>query len=114
MRTCSLLAMTACFALTLSLSPAADWPAWLGPDRSGVSKETGLLAKWPKAGPKLAWTFKNAGQGYSSFAIVGGTLYTMGCRGNDEFVIAVDAKGKQLWATKIAKVFDFKGNQWSR
>ena len=24
-----------------------DWPQWRGPDRTGLSKETGLLAQWP-------------------------------------------------------------------
>jgi len=32
---------------------AADWPQWLGPDRTGVSQETGLLKEWPKDGPRL-------------------------------------------------------------
>ena len=28
--------------------PAAfDWPQWRGPDRTGLSKETGLLPQWP-------------------------------------------------------------------
>src|SRR5438093_1446317 len=27
---------------------AADWPQWRGPNRDGVSKETGLLAEWTK------------------------------------------------------------------
>jgi hypothetical protein len=25
-----------------------DWPGWMGPDRTGVSQETGLLKQWPK------------------------------------------------------------------
>jgi outer membrane protein assembly factor BamB len=115
MRTCTLLGLAASVALVgVVPSSGADWPGWGGPDRTNVSKEKGLLAKWPKDGPKLAWTFKKAGQGYSSFAVVGGVLYTMGCRDQDEYVIAIDDKGKEKWATKIAKVFDFKGNQWSR
>ena len=28
-----------------------DWPQWRGPDRSGVSRERGLLNDWPAAGP---------------------------------------------------------------
>ena len=42
---------------------AEDWPQWRGPDRTGVSKETGLLASWPPGGPKLLWTFRDAGAG---------------------------------------------------
>ena len=59
-----------------SLAGAADWPQWRGPDRTGVSKETGLLSKWPEKGPPLLWTYRNAGLGFSSFAIVDGKLYT--------------------------------------
>src|SRR6202035_3111080 len=32
--------------------PAAyDWPQWQGPDRTAVSRETGLLKQWPQEGP---------------------------------------------------------------
>ncbi|MCI0739036.1 MAG: polyvinylalcohol dehydrogenase, partial [Gemmataceae bacterium] len=71
--------LTATFlSLTAALSFAADWPQWRGPERTGVSKETGLLKSWPEKGPKLLWTYKNAGLGFSSFAIVGDRLYTLG------------------------------------
>ena len=30
-----------------SVSFAADWPNFRGPDRDGKSAETGLLKKWP-------------------------------------------------------------------
>ena len=45
---------------------AADWPQWRGPQRDGISQETGLLKEWPKAGPKLLWTVDKAGSGYST------------------------------------------------
>jgi outer membrane protein assembly factor BamB len=92
---------------------AADWPQWRGPDRSGVSTETGLLKAWPKDGPKLLWTFKNAGLGFSGPAIVGNRLYTLGVRDEQTFVIAVDVTGgKEIWSTKIGPLFTFKGNSW--
>ena len=28
-----------------------DWPQWRGPNRDGISKETGLLKQWPQQGP---------------------------------------------------------------
>ena len=65
---------SAVLALTTA-AQAADWPQWRGPDRSGVSAETGLLKQWPKDGPELAWTFEDAGTGYGSFAVVGGRVY---------------------------------------
>ncbi len=109
------------FLLVASLSVAAfapllgaDWPHWRGPAGTGVSAEKGLLATWPAGGPKLLWKSKVAGDGFAGMAIVGGTVYTMGAVGNDEFAIAIDSTGKKLWSTKIGPVHDFKGNQWSR
>lgn len=93
---------------------AADWPQWRGPERTAVSKETGLLKSWPKAGPALAWTYKDAGMGYTAPAVVGGVVYTMGARADVELIIALDATGKELWTAKIGPVFDFKSNAWSR
>jgi outer membrane protein assembly factor BamB len=88
---------------------AADWSQWRGPNRDGVSKETGLLKEWPKGGPKLLWTFKKAGAGYSCPAIVGDRLYTMGARDADEYLICLDIKDpaavRELWAVKFAPIF---------
>jgi outer membrane protein assembly factor BamB len=98
---------------------ADDWPQFRGPDRSGVSKETGLLQSWPKGGPPLAWTFKQAGIGYSGPAVVGDRLYLMGARGDAEFVFALDLKSaegnnvKELWATRIGPLFSWKGNSYN-
>ena len=56
----------------------ARTPLVRGPERSGISKEKGLLQKWPEKGPKLLWTYRDAGLGFSSFAIIKDTLYTIG------------------------------------
>jgi len=83
-----------------------NWPQWRGANRDGISKETGLLKQWPADGPPLAWKTSGAGGGYSSFAISKGRLYTMGLRGDKEYVIAFDvATGKQVWATPHGGAF---------
>ena len=85
---------------------SANWPQWRGPNRDGVSKETGLLKQWPADGPPLVWKAMGAGNGYSSFSIANGKLYTMGLRGDREFVIAFDvATGKEAWATQNGSAF---------
>ncbi|MBI3866362.1 MAG: PQQ-like beta-propeller repeat protein [Planctomycetia bacterium] len=85
---------------------AADWPQWRGPNRDGISKETGLLRDWPKEGPKLLWHVTDLGDGYSTPAIVGGRLYVLSNKGNDnEFVQARDsANGEEIWTTRLGKV----------
>ena len=101
----------------LALCPALladDWPGWRGPKRSGVSAETGLLASWPKEGPKLLWKTNQAGSGLSSVAVVGGIAYSMGAFGDDEYALALDGSGKLLWKTKLGPVHDWKANSWSR
>lgn len=80
----------------------ADWPQWRGPDRTDISKEKGLLAKWPASGPKVEWMYKDGGMGYAGFAVVGDSLYTMGARGDTEMLIALSVKdGSQKWAVPI-------------
>ncbi|MGE3806902.1 MAG: PQQ-binding-like beta-propeller repeat protein, partial [Gemmataceae bacterium] len=100
----------------LFLSPLAadDWPQFNGPERNGISKEKGLLATWPKGGPKLVWTYKEAGVGYSAPAVVGDRLYILGGRDKTEYLIALDVKaGKELWSAKIGDLFTWKGNSWN-
>jgi len=87
-----------------------DWPQWHGPDRTDVSKETGLLKKWPAEGPKRVWLYENAGNGYSGPAIANGKYFTIGTRDNNECVLALDANtGKELWVAKIGAKLD---NDW--
>jgi outer membrane protein assembly factor BamB len=86
-----------CFFLG-TLAWAADWPQWRGPNRDGISAETGLLDVWPKSGPPLVWKIEGLGEGYSSAAIANGRLFIQGQHGDEEYVLAFDANtGKQLW-----------------
>jgi outer membrane protein assembly factor BamB len=117
MKTRSLVAC--CCLLIGPFALADDWPQYRGPDRSGVSKEKGLLKAWPKGGPKLLWTYRDAGIGFSSMAISKGVVYTLGTDldgkdgktfVNDEYVIAIGEKdGKEKWRVKIAPLFTGSG-----
>ena len=95
-------------SLSMALSSRAldDWPQWRGPRRDGVSAERGLLKEWPAGGPPLAWRVQGAGDGYSSFAVAGGRLFTLGARGNTEYVLAFDAaSGKRIWEVAHGRRF---------
>ncbi len=91
-------------AASSSALDSVDWHQWRGPNRDGLSSDTGLMSQWPKDGPPLAWTAKNLGEGFSGPSIQDGRIFTMGDRGDDQFVIALNlADGTELWSTKIGK-----------
>jgi glucose dehydrogenase len=100
------LRLAACFVAACALLAAADWPQWRGPERNGVSRETGLLQSWPAAGPKLLWKTQGLGEGYSSFAVAAGKLFTLGQKDGQPFAMAFDAaSGKPLWRTPAGKYY---------
>lgn len=89
---------------------SADWPQWRGPNRDAVSPETGLLESWPAGGPKLLWTCRELGRGYSSLAVAGNRLYTLGSDGKQAQVVAVDIdNGRKVWSTELGEQYE---NGW--
>jgi len=77
--------------------PAAGWPQFLGPNRNGVSAETGLLKTWPKDGPPVAWE-REVGAGYSGPVVSGEWLILFHQKGDEEIVEGLEAAtGKPAW-----------------
>lgn len=106
MKTLPLLLTLACGGL---MSAKADWPRWRGASFDDISTEK-TITEWPKDGPKKVWMNDDVGLGYSGYAIVGDTLYTMGARDAVEYVIAVDVgSGKQKWASEVGALLT---NNW--
>ncbi len=80
----------------------AEWPQFLGPQRNGISTETGLLKAWPTDGPKEVWRVAG-GPGMSGLAISQGHVVTLIHREGKQTVIALDAlTGKSKWSTVVA------------
>jgi outer membrane protein assembly factor BamB len=92
---------------------ADDWPQWMGPQRDGVWRETGILARFPKDGPKVLWRAE-VGGGFSGPAVADGRVFVMDRKGEmlpkgkespgkgglkgKERIVCVDAdSGKPLW-----------------
>jgi len=76
-----------------------DWPQWRGPDRTGISKETGLLKEWPKEGPKVLWKIENLGAAYSAVTVARGRIFTQGTKDGDETIFSLDLQtGNTIWA----------------
>lgn len=85
------------FVLPALLAMAADWPQFLGPDRSGISTETGLATSWPREGPPVVWK-KDIGEGFSGPVVAGDTLILLHRVDNSEVVEAFDAgTGQGRW-----------------
>ena len=99
-----------CLGLTLALGSATttaadDWPQFRGPDRNGISQETGLLRSWPDGGPKILWELE-LGQGYSAAAIHGGRVFFNDYdEATSEWLVrSVDLdSGKELWTFREAR-----------
>jgi len=100
--------LVATVLMPLASVRAADapfWPQFHGPSRNNISTETGLLKKWPEGGPKLIWTAKGIGHGFSSVSIADGLIYTAGNIGEDTVITAMDLGGKIQWQVKNGKAW---------
>ena len=83
-------------------SPGGDWPQWHGPDRTNVSKESGLARQWPAAGPPMAWSVGGVGAGYGTVAIKDDRIFVQGSAGGRSVVYALSrADGKGLWSKAL-------------
>jgi len=58
----------------LAAARGDDWPQWLGPQRDGVWRETGILEKFPANGPTVLWRAPLDG-GYAGPAVAAGRVY---------------------------------------
>ncbi|MCH8120737.1 MAG: PQQ-like beta-propeller repeat protein [Planctomycetes bacterium] len=79
------------------------WPNFHGPNRDNISRETGLLSRWPDGGPKLIWKFSGCGRGYSGVSLADGMILTAGDFNDVEMVIALDMNGCLLWKSPNGK-----------
>jgi outer membrane protein assembly factor BamB len=101
----SRIALAAAFAVAAGVTiGAADWPQWQGPDRTGISKETGLLAAWPANGPSVVWSSQNLGNGYGSIAVAGDRIYLQGMASGKSTVYALNrGDGKGVWSKSLGR-----------
>jgi len=81
-----------------------DWPEARGPNRDGVSKETGLVEKWALNGENFLWRVPYGGR--SAPIVMGNRVYLQNPSGRgaalQERVMALDADtGKVVWEYKF-------------
>jgi len=81
----------------------ASWYQWLGPQRNGISPETGLFDDTPSFSE--IWRVK-AGPGFSGLSVVDGKAYTMYAKGQSEYAVCLNAAtGEEIWATRTGGLF---------
>ena len=105
--------LSSMFPLMLILTATAhaeDCPRFRGADCDGMFSETGLLKKWPEGGPKLAWSVKNLGKGYSSASVVDGTIYVTGMDEQKQgHLFAFNIDGSLKWNTPYGTEMEKSG-----
>ncbi|MFO0841261.1 MAG: PQQ-binding-like beta-propeller repeat protein [Gemmataceae bacterium] len=83
----------------------ADWPCFRGAGRDNHSPDKGLLKSWPTGGPKLVWKGVGVGEGYSSVAVAGDKVFTMGDKGRSAYLFALSrSTGKPLWSARVGEM----------
>ncbi len=90
---------------------ARGWTEFRGPNRSGISAETGLLRSWPEEGPREIWR-RELGEGFSGISVSGERFFTLFAVGEDEFMGGfLVADGREIWRLRIgAKFHEINGN----
>lgn len=92
----------AAILVDLKATTPADFPQFLGPDRSGWIAGPELARDWLATPPKLLWK-RAIGAGWSAFSAVNGYAVTMEQRGDDEWVACYEiATGNPVWGHAIA------------
>lgn len=93
------------FVSTFYLYAKPDWPVWRGIHGDGISRETGIMKRWKKKGPKIVWR-TSLGGGFSGISASKEILYTLFCDSKYEYATALKAKtGKIIWKKRIGKVY---------
>jgi outer membrane protein assembly factor BamB len=94
-------------AVASGAAAGTDWPQWRGPNRDGVSAETGLLKQWPPGGPPVVWTATGLGNGYGSVAVQGDRVFVQGTAGASSAVFCLRRQdGGKVWSRALGRSLD--------
>jgi len=97
-------------AVVARLAPAADWPQWRGPDRTGHLPPGERAPNLLPSEPKVAWRMK-IGEGLASPVVAGGKVFYCDNTGGKETLHCIDATTtKEHWRAAIDDPFsDLQG-----
>lgn len=84
--------------VSCSLSLAADWPNFLGPDHNGVSPETGFNKDWQNKPPRVLWQTPLGDGGFAGPSVADGKVFIIDHSGDRDILKALDLEtGRPLW-----------------
>ena len=110
-----------CLILMASVTThGADWPQYHGPNVNGVTDEAISLTDWSDGKARQVWEIATP-NGFSSFAVAGGKVFTLVSRKGagdtiHETCLALDAKtGMEKWAAELgAAQYDGGGDSGAK
>ena len=87
-------------AILMTAAPlvfSEDWPQWRGPNRDGIAPDTTWRPESLSGGPRIQWE-TTVGVGFSSVAVSGGYLFTMGNTKAYDTIYCIDVDtGRTVW-----------------
>ena len=94
-------------AMIAVFAPAAvgnDWPAWRGPEQTGMTRETAVVTSWSPDGDNLLWKVPVGGR--TTPIVMDGRVYVIGPLGSGdclrERVVCLDADtGETRWQHEL-------------
>src|SRR5213594_2210146 len=104
MKTSFSLFVTTCVSVCAAFSASAgNWPAWRGPEGTGISNEKNLLLTWSTS-ENVRWHVELPGPGNSSPIVWGDRVFVTQAleKENRRTLMCFDrASGKQLWQSGV-------------
>ena len=83
-------------------SDSPEWAVWRGPNSNGISADDNWSPDKLKAAPKALWSVE-LGAGWSSVAVAGGKVFSMGNVGGQDIVYCLNlADGSEVWKFSYA------------
>jgi outer membrane protein assembly factor BamB len=76
---------------------------WRGPQRDGKFPATGLLKKWPDAGPELLLKVEGIGKGYSSVIATDKYIFATGMIDSLDYLSCITPDGQIKWKVSYGK-----------
>ncbi|HLN73392.1 MAG TPA: PQQ-binding-like beta-propeller repeat protein [Prolixibacteraceae bacterium] len=83
--------------ILLSVLAIAQPAQFRGPHRDGKFDETGLLKKWPDAGPQLLLKVEGIGKGFSSIVATDQYMFATGMIDTLDYLSCITPDGKLKW-----------------